>query len=186
MKPSEAKKVPEGTVLMGKRFMGSWPRIVVSKVEVKGPQTVIFHDGQGQTHRASDMEYPSLEVEEFWANQEALRRKEEERNAEMVRVYGALGTRPLTLSSRFVDTYLDYTVTLSRDKALAIVVQLEANAKLRAALDAVAAAWGDPEVGTDVLTQGHYDEHPRRNVDLERAIEQCAVVLEQTKAFEVK
>jgi hypothetical protein len=186
MKPSEAKKIPEGTVLMGRRFMHSWPRIVVSRVEVKGPQTVLFHDEKGQEHHASEMEHPSPLAEEFWARQAAQRREEEEKNAEWRRVTVALGTRPLERGPVFGPAYRDYTVTLTRPQALVVVEQLEANVKLRAALDAVTSAWGDPEVGTDVFTKGHYDEHPRRNVALELAIEQCAVVLEQTKAFEVK
>lgn len=186
MKPSEAKKVPLGTVLMGKRFMSSWPRIVVSRIEVKGQQTVFFHDEQGAVHRASDAEYPTQEAEAFWARRAAQEQERKAWNTELQRVADALGVRPLERGQGFSQPARDYTVTLSRDHALAIVEQLEANARLRAALDAVTAAWGDPEVGTDVFTKGHHDEHPRRNVDLERAIEQCAVVLEQTRAPEVK
>lgn len=143
MKPSEAKKVPLGTVLMGKRFMGSWPRIVVSKVEVKGPQTVLFHDERGQAHRAADMEYASPEAEAFWVAQAAREREQEAWSTELKRVADALGVRPLERGSGFGPVVRDYTVTLSRDKALAIVEQLEANVKLRAALDGVTAVWGE-------------------------------------------
>lgn len=83
---------------------------------------------QLEHNRAEELSVPTDAHMERWAKDTAAAKTQEEYSLEKKRVHEALGVRPLDTYSRGYVSSDTYTVTLTREQALALLKKLESHA----------------------------------------------------------
>lgn len=125
MKPSEAKNLQSGTVLMGRRFMGAWPRVVVDRVDVIGPRKVDVHCSDKRIYPCHELELPSPDAEASWAKERDLQERQDAFYRELEAAAVFLGVRPIPGYISFSrEPPTDYTVRMDRAQIRALMARL--------------------------------------------------------------
>lgn len=114
----EAKKLQPGTLLMGSSFMGTIPKVVVARVEVRS-RVVEIYDQHGNRHLHRRVDVPSPGALARWEAEDAKRRAEQVQRDQIKRVRDELGLDMINYGSGFhaPPSYKAY-ITLERAVAL--------------------------------------------------------------------
>lgn len=123
----EAKKLQPGTLLMGKSFMGTIPKVVVKRIEVR-PRVVDVYDQHGGRHLHKDVEIPTPGALARWEAEDAKRRAEQVPQDQIKRVRDELGLDMINYSS-FLHAPPSYKAYITLERAVALCDEL---AELRA------------------------------------------------------
>lgn len=123
----EAKKLQPGTLLMGKSFMGTIPRVVVARVEVRS-RVVDVYDQYGSRHLHRTVDVPSPGALARWEEEDAKRCAEQVQQAQLKRVRDELGLDMINYGSGF-HAPPNYKAYITLERAVALCDEL---AELRA------------------------------------------------------
>lgn len=123
----KAKKLQPGTLLMGKSFMGTIPKVVVERIEIR-PRVVDVYDQYGGRHSHKDVETPTPEVLERWKKEDDKRRAEQVQRDQIKRVRNELGL-DMSDHSPGYGTPPNYRAYITLERAVALCNEL---AELRA------------------------------------------------------
>lgn len=123
----EAMKLQPGTLLMGRSFMGTIPKVVVARVEVRS-RVVDVYDQYGGRHLHGTVDVPSPEALARWEVEDAKRRAEQALQDQIKRVRDELGLDMINYGSGF-HAPPNYKAYITLERAVALCDEL---AELRA------------------------------------------------------
>lgn len=123
----EAKKLTPGTLLMGSSFMGTIPKVVVARIEVR-PRVVEIYDQHGGRHLHKTVDIPSTEALARWYAEDTKRRAEQAQRDQIKRVRDELGLDMINYGSGF-HAPPNYKAHIALERAVALCDEL---AELRA------------------------------------------------------
>lgn len=123
----EAKKLKPGALLMGSSFMGTIPKVLVTRIEI-GSRVVEIYDQYGGRHLHKAVNVPSPEALARWEAENAKQHAEQVQQDQVRRVRDELGLDMINYGSGF-RAPPNYKAYITLERAVALCDEL---AELRA------------------------------------------------------